>query len=168
MNKIPFSNLNLTLNENVKTVKVNDIEIEVKQYLPIEKQIDIIANTLMYSADDNNFANPSKVEVFFNLELIYAYTNLEFTEEEKNDPVKLYDLLESNDIFNIIIAEIPDEQYFNLQRNMEETISNYYQQQNSALGILERASTDYKDLDFDAESIKEKLNTSLFLLIMLL
>ena len=41
---------------------------------------------------------------------------------------------------------------------MTETINNYYKQQNSALGILERASIDYKDLDFNAENIREKIS----------
>lgn len=158
MEKVSFSTLNLTLKEDVKTIKINNVEIEVKQYLTMEKQINIISNTLMYSADDNNFANPSKMEVFFNLELIYAYTNLEFTEEEKNDPVKLYDILDSNNIFELVINAIPQLQYNCLLNNMTETINNYYKQQNSALGILERASIDYKDLDFNAENIREKIS----------
>ena len=160
MDKVPFSNLNLTLKEDVKTIKVNDIEIEVKQYLPVEKQVDIIANVLRNSADDNNFANPTKVEVFFNLELVYAYTNLEFTLQQREAPTVLYDILESNGVLELIINAIPQMQYNCLLDNMTETIDNYYKQRNSALGILEQISTDYKGLDFDAKALQEKLTNN--------
>jgi hypothetical protein len=48
------------------------------------------------SADDNNFANPVKTRVFTMLEIMYAYTNINFTEKQKEDPAKLYDILLSS------------------------------------------------------------------------
>jgi len=158
METIKFSDLNLSLVEDTVEVEINEQHIKVKQYLPAEKQIEIISNVLRNSADDNNFANPTKVEVFFNLELIYAYTDIEFTEEEKENPVALYDILESNDVFAKIISVIPQFQYEALLDNTNSTIENYYRHVNSALGILEQVSTDYKGMDFDAEKIKEKIN----------
>ena len=158
MEKVAFSNFNLKVNDEIKKVDINGIEVEVKQYLPIDKQIEIVTNVLLNSADDNNFANPMKVEVYFNLELIYAYTNIEFTAAQKEQANILYDLLESNDIFNQVIAAIPDNQYSELWGYVTETIEAYYKHVNSALGILEQVSTDYKDLNFDVDSLKEKMS----------
>lgn len=158
METIKFSDLNLSLVEDITEVNINGQYIKVKQYLPVEKQIEIISNVLRNSADDNNFANPTKVEVFFNLELIYAYTNLEFSEDEKENPTILYDILESNDIISKIIDAIPSIQYADLLERTMTTIENYYKHTNSALGILEQISTDYKGLDLDAEKIKEKID----------
>ena len=158
METIKFSDLNLKVVEDVvEIIDINGQSVEVKQYLPVERQIEIIANVLRNSADDNNFANPTKVEVFFNLELIYAYTNIEFSEEEKEDPAALYDILESNDIISKIIDVIPSIQYADLLERTNITIENYYKHVNSALGILEQISADYKDMDFNAEEIEKKI-----------
>lgn len=157
MEKIPFSQLNLSLKDDVKIVNINNVDVAVRQYIPAEEQLEICANVLRNSADDNNFVTPTKVEVFFSLELLYHFTNIDFVDDI--DPVKLFDILESNDVFNIVFNAIPEGLYKSLLDNTTETIENYYKYQNSVLGIFERVNTDYKDLNFDADGIKEKLTT---------
>ena len=80
MAKVSFTKLGLKKKEEIKNITINDQVIEVKQYLPISDKINIITNVIENSADDNNFANPVKVEVFANLEIMYAYTNISFTD----------------------------------------------------------------------------------------
>ena len=157
MAKVSFTKLKLSKQEKVEIVKINDVDIEVKQYLPINDKIGIIENVLKNSADDNNFANPIKLEVFLYLEIIYNYTNINFTEVQKKDPVKLYDLLEENHVFTDIIAAIPENEFNYLVDSTDETIKAFYDYQNSIMGILERVSTDYKDLNLDASEIQKKL-----------
>lgn len=157
MAKVAFSKLKLTKQDTVKTIKVNDIEIEVKQYLPITEKINIITNVLQESADVNNFANPMKVEVFLNLEMIYAYTNLTFTDKQKEDVTKLYDLLETNDVINEIIGAIPESEYSALINWTNETIDAFYKYRSSVMGILEQISTDYSNLELDASALQEKI-----------
>ena len=157
MAKVPFTKLKLTKKEQINTIKINDVDIEVKQYLPINEKLAIIENVLKNSADDNNFANPIKLEVFLYLEIIYNYTNITFTEAQKKDPVKLYDLLEENNVFLNIISAIPEEEYNYLVDSTDEVIKAYYSYTNSVMGILERVSTDYKDLDLDASAIQKKI-----------
>lgn len=157
MSKIAFSKLALKKKEDIKTIIINDQEIEVKQYLPVEEKLNIITNVLQNSADDNNFANPVKVEVFMNLEIIYAYTNITFTDKQKEDPSKLYDLLEQNEIIAAVAQEIPETEYSLLIDWTQETIDAFYRHRNSALGILEQVSADYSNLDFDATQIQDKI-----------
>ena len=76
MSRVPFTKLGLKKKEEIKNITINDQVIEVKQYLPISDKINIITNVIENSADDNNFANPVKVEVYANLENMYAYTNI--------------------------------------------------------------------------------------------
>ena len=38
-----FSELNLSIKDEMKTIRIGDNVIEVKQYLPLEKKIDIIS-----------------------------------------------------------------------------------------------------------------------------
>ena len=157
MSRVPFSKLNLKKIDKVQVVTINGLEIEVKQYLPVAEKLELIANVLNNSADDNNFANPVKTYVLSHLEIIYAYTNLSFTDKQKEDPAKLYDILETNGIIDSIILAIPPSEYDNLIEDITSTIDAYYKYKNSALGILEAATTDYKNLDLEASDIQKKI-----------
>lgn len=157
MAKVPFSRLNLKKIDKVQVVTINGLEVEVKQYLPVAEKLELIANVLNNSADDNNFANPVKTYVLSHLEIIYAYTNLSFTDKQKEDPAKLYDILDTNGIIDSIILAIPPSEYDNLIEDITSTIDAYYKYKNSALGILEAATTDYKNLDLEASDIQKKI-----------
>lgn len=157
MAKVTFSKLKITKKNEVRTLQINGVDIEVKQYLPVEDKIGIIERVLRASADDNNFANPIKLEVFLNLEIMYNYTNIGFTEAQKKDPTKLYDLLEENNIISEVIAEIPEIEYQFLIDSTTETIENFYKYTNSVYGIMERITADYKDFDFNATEIQKKI-----------
>ena len=147
----------LELKEEIKNITINDQVIEVKQYLPISDKINIITNVIENSADDNNFANPVKVEVFANLEIMYAYTNISFTDKQKEDPTKLYDLLEENGVIAEVIAAIPENEYALLLGWIDETIEAFYTYRNSVMGIMEQISADYSNLSLDATEIQQKL-----------
>ena len=157
MAKVSFTKLGLKKKEEIKNITINDQVIEVKQYLPISDKINIITNVIENSADDNNFANPVKVEVFANLEIMYAYTNISFTDKQKENPTKLYDLLEENDVIAEVIAAIPENEYALLLGWIDETIEAFYTYRNSVMGIMEQISTDYSNLSLDATEIQQKL-----------
>lgn len=157
MAKVPFTKLGLKKIEDTKTISICDQDVEVKQYLPINDKINIITNVIENSADDNNFANPVKVEVFANLEIMYAYTNISFTDKQKENPTKLYDLLEENGIIAEVIAAIPENEYALLLGWIDETIEAFYTYRNSVMGIMEQISADYSNLSLDATEIQQKL-----------
>ena len=80
MSKITYASLKLKPNDSIKTVDLGDGKVlEVKQYLPIEDKIDLVDITLQKSREDRLY-NPLKVNMFYHLNLIYLYTNLNFTE----------------------------------------------------------------------------------------
>ena len=157
MSRVPFTKLGLKKIEDTKTISICDQDVEVKQYLPINDKINIITNVIENSADDNNFANPVKVEVFANLEIMYAYTNISFTDKQKENPTKLYDLLEENGIIAEVIAAIPENEYALLLGWIDETIEAFYTYRNSVMGIMEQISADYSNLSLDATEIQQKL-----------
>ena len=157
MSRVPFTKLGLKKIEDTKTISICDQDVEVKQYLPINDKINIITNVIEKSADDNNFANPVKVEVFANLEIMYAYTNISFTDKQKENPTKLYDLLEENGIIAEVIAAIPENEYALLLGWIDETIEAFYTYRNSVMGIMEQISADYSNLSLDATEIQQKL-----------
>ena len=106
-----YSDLNLKLNKETVIVKINDkVEVEVLQYLPIEDKIDLIQIALQRSLE-NGIYNPLKLDMYFNLYIVYMYSNFEFTDEEKADEFKLYNELQSNDIIIHVIAGMADGEY---------------------------------------------------------
>lgn len=92
------------------------------------------------------------------LEVVYAYTNLSFTEKMKEDSFKLYDTLVSSGIYEDIIHVILEKDWAEIEEGVWSTINNIYQYRNSAVGILDAVSTDYSNLNLDATAIKEELS----------
>ena len=157
MAKVSFSKLGLKVNQDVKNIVFNDQTIEVKQYLPINDKLELIGNVINLSADDNNFANPMKVDLFTTLEIIYAYTNINFTDKQKEDFLKLYDSILSSGLADIIFDAIPEGEMNQLLIAIEKSVKAVYDYKNSALGIMESISADYSNLDLDASAIQEKI-----------
>ena len=156
-NKVTFTKLAFKKKEEIKTITCGENVIEVKQYLPINDKIYVITIILNNSQDENGFDNPLKINVYFNLELIYHHTNINFTDKQKKDVTKLFDLFEESGLLLEIIKIIPEDEYNNLLNWIQETIDNFYKRQNSALEIMEQISADYKDLNFNEEGIQKKL-----------
>lgn len=157
MAKISFTKLGLKLNQDVYTVNFNGQDIEVKLYLPVNEKLKLISNVINLSADENNFANPVKVNLFTTLEIIFAYTNINFTDKQKEDPAKLFDILTSTGFVNEILNAIPDEELNELIDGVWDSIDAVYTYRNSVMGILDIVSTDYSNLNLDATEIQKKL-----------
>lgn len=158
MAKISFTKLGLVKNQEIKSVMWNGQEIEVKQYLPINDKLDLIANVINAAHDGNkNFSNPVQVTVFSSLEILYAYTNINFTDKQKEDVAKLYDLVMGSGLITNVINLIPKEEYDELISGIKDSINAIYSYQNSVLGILDSVKEDYSTLNFDATAIQEKL-----------
>ena len=156
--KPTFNDLKKELSIKMKVIKINDKEVEVKQYLPVNEKLNLITRVLQQVAQNEYpFANPVQMDVYTTLEILYAYSNIEFTEEEKANPADLYDELEKQEIANMIIAAIPETEYNFLMDGINDTITAYYAYRNSLKGIMEDITTDYKDLDFNATEIQQKL-----------
>lgn len=159
MAKVTFNKLNLTKNTEIKNIDINENTIEVKQYLPVEEKLELISYIANMAHDeDYNFSNPVKVEVFAGIGIIKYYTNITFTEKQLENPSKIYDLLNSNNVINNVIAAIPSNEYDEIRTGIEDTIKSIYQYQNSALGILDTIGQDYSDLNLEADTINEKLS----------
>ena len=156
--KPTFAKLGLKLENNFKTVSINNQEIEVKQYLPINDKLDLIAAVINLAADDNNFMNPVKMSVFMKLEIVFRYTNISFTEKQKEDLVKLYDLMSENGVFDVIISAIPDSEYNVIFEGVMECSKAIYEYQNSMMGILERVNNDYINTNLDLDMLSSKIN----------
>lgn len=115
MAKVSFTNLKLKVNTEVNTFQFgeNKTKIEVLKYLPIEDKNDLI-HIALQNAEENGIYNDILLEMYFNLYIMYFYTNINFTDKQKEDPAKLYDQMESNGLITQVIANMDDDEYSNL------------------------------------------------------
>lgn len=157
MAKVSFTKLGLKLNQETKPIEWNEQIIEIKQYLPLEKKLELISEVINSSVDDNNFANPIRINTWLMIEIIENYTNISFTEKQKENVCKLYDLFNSTGLLKQIIDNIPKDEYDELYDGTFKSAKAIYKYRNSILGILDTMKEDYSDLSLDATKIKEDL-----------
>lgn len=160
MAKISYIKLGINKEElnKVQTVEYNGQTIEVKQYLPVIEKSELITRVLNNSVDENNgYYNLLKMDMYLALEIVYAYSNISFTEKQKEDPMKLYDMLNASRVLNLIIGLVPEGEFYYLNKTVHEMANNIVAYRNSAMGIMERITTDYSNLDLDASAIQKEL-----------
>ena len=106
--KVSYANMKLKLNTDVNTFDFGGQKIEVLKYLPAQDKYDLLMITLQESLE-NGVYNEFKLNLYFELNLVYMYTNISFTEKQREDELKLYDNLKSNGFFDLFYQAI-DEQ----------------------------------------------------------
>lgn len=160
MAKLAFSKLGLKANNEIVNIYFNDQVIEVKQYISVNDKLKLISEVINNTIDEHNFCNPVKVKVYLALGILDYYTNINFTEKQKEDPVKLYDCFQSSKLLNQICDVIPEEEFNDLIEGTWDSINAIYTYNNSAMGIMDNLGKDYSSLNFDASAIQEKLGNA--------
>lgn len=158
MAKLNFSKLQLKKETSFSLLKWKDFNIEVKNYLPIEDKMKVVETIINNSINANNYANPIWIKVNMALECVYAYTNLTFTDKQKENKYELYDLLISNGLWDelrILLSESNELPF--IEEAVNAQIKEYYEYKNSVLGILDSVNQDYSNLNLEADNIQEKL-----------
>ena len=142
MAKVTFGSLKLKKTEEVNKISIADKEIEVKTYLPIEDKYDLIQATLLEASEVIVF-NEVLLELNLNLNIIYLYTNLTFTDLQRQDKFKLYDILETNNIINDVIEAIPEKEFKILINLFNKELNRMIEENRSAAGIVNNLIGDF-------------------------
>jgi hypothetical protein len=158
MANVTFSKLNLKKKEEIKTVKFNEQQIEIKQYLLSQDKLDVIYNAISKTEDENRFFNPVKLECYCTLEIIYAYTNIKFTDKQLEDEAKIFDLMEENGLIDTIFSAIPEEETNFIMDSCVESAEAIYKYSNSAYGILEAVKNDSDKLGIDIDQLRAEVS----------
>ena len=154
MGKVSYANMKLKVKNNVKTFKFQDNDIEVIQYLSSEDKYSLINITLQKSLEDG-FYNPLKLDVYFHLHLVYMYTDISFTEKQKEDEFKIFDTLKNNNFIDLMLENIPEDEYNYLLKIMEETIEKKEKYKNTVAGIMSKL---IDDLPTNAQAAMDIVN----------
>ena len=166
MANITYASLKLKNNLEKEKIDFNGHEIEILQYLPIEDKYSLV-NVTLQKAKEGSIYNPVKIDWFFHLNLVYMYSNITFTDKQREDEAKLYDILTSNGLMDMIISKIPDNEYQTLFGYIWSLMDDTLNYKNSLSGTIselvqslpERADQMQKIVDnFDKEKFQEVIN----------
>lgn len=158
MAKVSFLKLGLKRNTNVITLNWNDQVIEIKEYLPIVQKSEVVQTIIQESLDDNSFANPIKIKINLVLEVIFAYTNINFTDKQKEDRLALYDILIGSGLW-AAVKNLMDNytDLSTIETDVNVTIAELNRHKDSILGVLEAVNQDYSNLQLDVNALTEPL-----------
>ena len=107
MGLINMSNIDTSYQKQDNAIiDFNNQIIEVVSYLSIRDKYDLIQSVLQKSYT-NKIYDPFLIDVYFELGLVYMYSNIVFSIEDKTDEFELYDKLKSCGLLDLIIAKIP-------------------------------------------------------------
>ena len=159
MAKVSFTKLNKIKSFDPIEITIGDQKIEVEQYLPLEKKVDLITAVIEQSGNgEEGFFNIIKLEAYYIIEMIKAYTNISFTEKQLEDTTKLYDMIRLNDVWAAVADAIPAEERCYIWENIIALAREITTYNNSVLGVLKAVSNNRDNLNFDIEEIMKNIH----------
>lgn len=152
-----YSDLGLTTSNEIKPIKFkNGFVINVKQYLPISEKLSLIDISLQNSIHADGYYDPMVLDFVFNTYVVFCYTDLEFTEEEKSEIGKIYDELLSSGLLNKILEAIPKAEYDELYNYLIEKQTAAVQYKGS---LADAITTFMNDLPRNAEAAQKIIDS---------
>lgn len=135
------------------TKVINDQEVSIVQYLPIDEKMVLVQEVINGALDANNFTSPGRIEAYFGVNLIKYYTNISITEKAYDELPKTYDALKMNGVIDAVIEAIPAEEYSSLSKYVHTTIDYTNEYFHSFLGILKSINNDYDQTELNLENL---------------
>jgi len=158
MAKVSFSKLNTIKTIPEGTVVIENSPVSVAHYLPLEKKMALIESVIAQSgSDEEGFFNIVKLRVYYEIEMLKAYTNISFTEKQLEDIQKLYDAITMNHVWEIVEKEIPEAERDYVWGSIMSLAREVTDYNHSALGILKMLSAQYGEESFSLDKINELL-----------
>ena len=155
--KVSYANMKLKVNTSVKTFDFCGQKVEVLQYLPAQDKYDLLMITLQ-KALENDIYNEFKLNLYFDLNLVYLYTNISFTEKQREDEFKLYDNLKSNGFFELFFQALNEDEYNELFTQLDAIKNERSIYKRSAVALISKLIDDLPANAEAAAKIVENFN----------
>ena len=153
MAKVAFNKLNKVKSIPDSSITIGENTVEVKQYLGMVDKIDLMTRVIELAGDETGFYNIVKLDVFYVIEMLKAYTNISFTEKQMEDIGKLYDSIVMNNIWDTVKEAIPEKERKYVWNNTLELAESINKYNSSMLGILKTIKSDYSETEFNMEKM---------------
>lgn len=151
-----FNEINQPIVAESSTIMLFDTPVQIAQYIPFDKKLELISEIINASGDDQGFYNSAKLGFYIDMKMMEYYTDLTF--DADTDAMQVYDSLQLVGFFKEMYNVIPESEFNFIYTNVTKTIDNIYKYRNSAYGILDALKTDYSDLELDIEKLTSQLS----------
>ena len=144
-----------SIDTELKTFEFNGSEIAVVPYLSINDKYDFVMITLQ-KAFEKGIYNLVKLDMYFNLHLVYMYTNIQIDTADRTDEAGLYDIFMRSGLIAKVIETIPPAEIVELHNYitaMQETIMKYRNTFGAVVGAF------IEELPDQVEKIKETIES---------
>ena len=146
-----FKDIKLHTSNEYNTFIFNNQEIKVLKYLPIEEKFDLIMIALQKSVT-NGIYNPIRLDTFFQLNIVYLYTDIQFDIEDRADEGELYDNLVCSGLMGAVMENMEHSEMLELNHYLTECKEAEKGYRNSAAAIISKL---VDDLPKNAEAAKD-------------
>ena len=124
-----------------KEITYDGQTFNVRSWIPMEDKLALIGNIINASIDDNTFYNPARLHIFYVMNMVKEYTDI--------------DLLDVSGLWDIIEKYIDENEINFIKQNIKETITNIYAYKNSVLGMIDAMNQKSEDLKVDGEALQK-------------
>ena len=157
MAELNYTDLNINKVINTNSFKWNEKEVEIVDYISFEDKYDVVMITLQKSLE-NGIYNPMKLDMYFHLNLVYMYSNLVFSADDRADEPKLYDEMLSSGFMDEFLRHIDIKDYTEMLDYIEKLTSLKTQYSNTAAVVIQKLVDDLPANAEAMQSIVEKFD----------
>lgn len=140
---------------SIGTIVNGEASIEVKRYLPVEQKMALIGNIVNNSADDNNYYNPIRLDMYTVIGIVGLYTDIDL---EDTTIAQAYDILMESGLWEDILNTIPASEIEYIKINTRKILENIYAYKNSIYGVIEGFNNSADNIKLDSEEIQKNLS----------
>lgn len=158
-----------SINTDNKIIDFNGLEIRVIPYLPVNEKYQLVMATLA-KANDNGIFNPVLKNMHFYLNIVYMYTSILFSAEDRANEEDLYDNLLRSGLLTLIIQAIDPAELDALNKYLECTEQAIVAYNSGVAGLVDKVLKALEGLpekfdkaleilkDFNPEMFKDLIN----------
>lgn len=154
---ISFTKVTPIKDVTTTTTNFNGQDITILQYLPIEKKSKLIEQIMSYVFDDTGFASPIRMNIYFTIFTLKAYTDISITEKMIENANKTYDAIILNHL-DTLLNFIPEAEINDLQEMVEKSIEQVVKYNTSFLGMMRATSADYDATKLNVDELMQTLD----------
>lgn len=140
------------------TININNIDITVKQYLPLDEKMELVQRVLNRAVDETGFFSPMRLDVILELEIIRTYTDINITDKMMDTPGKVYDQIENNGIWRDILTTLPQTEYHALHQAVNDCAAAVTSYQTSFVGVMKNISENYDATKINIDELMKTLD----------
>ncbi len=132
--------------EDAVAVEYKDSTLFIKQYLPAEDRFKMVSGILLLLGLDQGSYSPILSEILFETEVVKYYSNIIFDTDDQDDFFKTHDILDQTGVIDLVIKNIPVDEYEKTVRLYEETIEKEITYNSSIANVISKVITELPEL----------------------